>query len=329
MKVSIIIPVFNMADYLPRCMDSLLVQDLTDCEILLVDDGSTDGQSGPLCDRYAREYPSCVTAIHRENGGLGAARNTGLAAATGEYVLFVDSDDYVCPEMLETLAGYMEKRADVVIFRFLLEKDGVQTENNGEYGSCGGPLTLRETPRLLLAPPNACNKLWRRALFTENGIRFPEGIWYEDLAVAGKLLALAGCIFQIPEALYVYTQREGSITHSGDMARNLEIRDAAAELLDWFWERDLFSEFRRELEALTVRHVLMDASVRVLKMSTGSEGEAAQKQREVLDALLTFTEQQFPGWERNEYNRELSWKHRLVLALLGRRMYRLLKIIFR
>ena len=328
MKVSIIIPVFNMADYLPRCMDSLLVQDLTDCEILLVDDGSTDGRSGPLCDRYAREYPSCVTAIHRENGGLGAARNTGLAAATGEYVLFVDSDDYVCPEMLETLAGYMEKRADVVIFCFLLEKDGVQTAGSAEEDICGGPMTLRETPRLLLAPPNACNKLWRRALFTENGIRFPEGIWYEDLAVAGKLLALAGCIFRIPEALYIYTQREGSIIHSRDMVRNLEIRDAAAELLSWFRESGLFSQFRRELEALTVRHVLMDASVRVLKMRTASDGKAAQKQKEVLKRLLIFSNQQFPRWERNEYRRELSWKHRLVLDLIRREQIWMLKIIF-
>ena len=324
-----------MAEYLPRCMGSLLAQDLSECEILLIDDGSTDELSGPLCDRYAAEHPGVVRTLHRENGGLGAARNTGLDAANGEYVLFVDSDDHVCPQMLQTLDTYMTRQADVVIFRLLLEKDGARINNESEPEFLGGPFTLKELPRLLLLPPNACNKLWRRELFEAYRIRFPEGVWYEDIAVTGKLLALSERIFVIPDALYVYLQREGSIIHSRSITRNLEIRDTVSELLRWFREEELFSLYCEELEALTLRNVLLDASVRILKNreETGKQWRGlcflTAEQQTALEELYTFTELSFPEWRKNPYSKELTWKHRIALRLLAKKRYRILKIVFR
>ena len=103
MKISIVVPVYNVKDYLPKCIDSILVQDCSDCEIILVDDGSTDGESGAICDRYAQAHPDLIRAIHKPNGGLGDARNVGQAHATGEYILFLDSDDYIAEDTLEKL----------------------------------------------------------------------------------------------------------------------------------------------------------------------------------------------------------------------------------
>ena len=93
MIFSVVIPVYNVKDYLPKCIDSVLAQDFEDYEVLLVDDGSTDGESGAICDRYAAAHPERIRAIHKPNGGVGEARNVGIEAAQGEYLIFTDSED--------------------------------------------------------------------------------------------------------------------------------------------------------------------------------------------------------------------------------------------
>ena len=119
MLLSIIVPVYNVEKYLRKCVDSLLTQDLPpeEYEIILVDDGSTD-QSGTICDEYAADHP-IVKAMHQQNGGLSAARNSGVAVAQGRYVQFVDSDDYLEPNMLKTLVEKMETdQLDVLRFNY-------------------------------------------------------------------------------------------------------------------------------------------------------------------------------------------------------------------
>ena len=105
MTFSVVIPVYNVKEYLEKCIDSVLAQTSDDTEIILVDDGSTDGESDQICDRYAETNPDQIRVIHQENGGLGAARNTGFRAAEGEYVIFWDADDYFEPEALEAMYG--------------------------------------------------------------------------------------------------------------------------------------------------------------------------------------------------------------------------------
>ena len=99
MIFSVVIPVYNVKDYLPKCIDSVLAQDFEDYEVILIDDGSTDGESGAICDRYAAAHPERIRAIHKPNGGVGEARNVGIEAAQGEYLIFIDSDDYIAPNM--------------------------------------------------------------------------------------------------------------------------------------------------------------------------------------------------------------------------------------
>ena len=124
MRFSIVVPVYNVADYLGTCMSSILAQKLEDDEIILVDDGSTDGKSGALCDDYAAAHPDLVRVIHQQNGGLGAARNTGIEAARGEWLLFVDSDDRIAPNTLETLARQLpHTEAKMIVFDFCYETE--------------------------------------------------------------------------------------------------------------------------------------------------------------------------------------------------------------
>ena len=122
MIFSVVIPVYNVKDYLPKCIDSVLAQDFEDYEVILIDDGSTDGESGEICDRYAAAHPERIRAIHKPNGGVGEARNVGIEAAQGEYLIFIDSDDYIAPDMFRVLADAVARfGSDIIGFGAALE----------------------------------------------------------------------------------------------------------------------------------------------------------------------------------------------------------------
>ena len=318
MKRSIVVPVYNVAEYLPKCVDSLMAQELADCEILLVDDGSTDGKSGALCDGYAAAHPEVIRVLHKPNGGLGDARNAGLEAAAGEYVLFVDSDDYLAPDTVRTLRPFMEQGIDLTVFGYLVDSGGTITRPPEDRLPLGQVTDLAHFPELLLASPNAWNKLWRRALFLEHGIRYPERIWYEDLATTGKLLAVARTITATDAELYYYVVREGSITRNADTSRNLEIIDAVERLRTWF-SSETDGRFDTELEAVAVKHLLLTASVRVLRTDHRSP---------VLRELREYMERTFPRWADNPRVRQFPGRHRLLLALLQRKQYRMIRWLF-
>ena len=125
MIFSVVIPVYNVKDYLPKCIDSVLAQDFEDYEVILIDDGSTDGESGAICDRYAAAHPERIRAIHKPNGGVGEARNVGIEAAQGEYLIFIDSDDYIAPDMFRVLADAVARfGSDIIGFGAALEANG-------------------------------------------------------------------------------------------------------------------------------------------------------------------------------------------------------------
>lgn len=223
MKFSVVIPAYNVAEYLEKCVASVRAQTCADWEVLLVDDGSTDGVTSALCDALG-QGDDRIRVIHQENGGLGAARNTGLEAARGEYLVFLDSDDYLAPHMLETLRQRIgATHCDLYTFGFFVDKDGDTSERHLDDLPMGTPFTLAEYPRLLLASPNAWNRVYRRAFFLDSGVRYPGRVWFEDIRTTMKLFALAQSIEAVPEAFYYYVVRQGSITRNAKADRNQEI----------------------------------------------------------------------------------------------------------
>lgn len=321
MKYSIVVPVYNVSEYIRRCVDSLLGQqgDM-DYEIILVDDGSTDGKSGPICDHYAEEFPDRVHVIHKANGGLGDARNVGLEAAVGEYVLFVDSDDYLAFQTLARLDEAVEEfHCDVVSFCFVTVVDGKESLQQEPALPLNRVLTLKDNPELLQAAPNACNRLWRRALFLDSGIRYPSRVWYEDIRTTAKLFALADSVVAIPEGLYYYVLRQGSIMQSSGVDRNREIIDAFDDLLGWYRQKGLFAQYKEQLCALTVRHVLIFACVRVCRVDP---------KHPLLAQLRQYVFDQFPDWKGNPLLAALPRLHRLALGLSAQKRYRLLSALF-
>ena len=318
MIFSIVIPVYNVKDYLPKCIDSVLAQDFDDYEIVLVDDGSTDGESGAICDRYAAAHPERIRAIHKPNGGAGDARNAALPLAQGDYVLFLDSDDTFTPEAFSALSAALEEFVpDVCYFslRMTGDNDGVVFADDLPLRT---PLTLQETPSLLLNRPSACIAAWRRSLFTDTDIRFRARGWGEDLCMTRKMLTAAKSVIILPDVLYLYRQHEGSVTKRA-LDSNAEIMDAIDDVLTWYQAHGLFERYYNELSRLAVDHVLLAASVRVACIDPANE---------LLGQFLDYVNTQFPDWRDNPYLQQLPRRHRLLVSLLLKKRYGTVRALF-
>lgn len=319
MLFSLVVPVYNVCQYLPKCMDSLLTQNFEDYEIILVDDGSTDGKSGPMCDDYAARFPEKVRAIHQENGGLGAARNTGLEASKGEYLFFVDSDDYIARHALSYLAAQIQKtHGDMYIFSLRYVRGDSVFPCEPSRLPMGTPMTLETHPQLLLETPSACARIWRRSLFLTADIRFPARVWYEDLCTTPKYLYHAKSIIALPEPLYFYLLRDGSIMHNSNLRRNLEILNALDTIRVYFQQQGCLDACSEAMCCLAVDSALM-AAQRVLM---------ADPKADFLPDFLEYVKKNYPNYRENPLLSCLGRKKRIVLWLLERKQYRLLRGMF-
>lgn len=241
--ISVIVPIYNVEPYVRECIESLLAQTETDVEFLLIDDGSTDG-SGAIADEYAKD--ARIRVFHLQNGGLSAARNFGIEHSRGEWLMFVDGDDYVLPEFCSApLELALETGADLVAFRYCKDRDGKTepvTVPNWREGEADWSAAVETGPEL------AWNKLYRKSLF--EGIRYPAGKVYEDIATTHKLVHASGKTVFSDKCLYVYRKREGSISVSKTKERLYQGLEAARlrreDLKKWGFagNPDNFPEFR-------------------------------------------------------------------------------------
>lgn len=321
MRFSVIVPVYNVADYLPKCMESLLAQKCTDWELILVDDGSTDGKCPALCDEYGAAKPELIHVIHQENGGLGAARNTGIEAASGEYLLFVDSDDTIAPDTLSRLSEEIDRTgADMYTFSFrYVQESGEEGPAEPRNESLNGVVTsLKEHPELLIAPPMVCTRLCRAELFTKTGIRFPGRVWYEDLCTTPSLLLAAKTIVQLQDSFYGYLIRQGSIMRSSNLKRNLEILNALDMAHAPFASVEDSACYAPWLSLLAVDSVLA-AARRVLM---------EEPKAEYLPDFLDYVKRQYPDYRSNKLLPSLGRKKLILLKLLEGKHYRLAKSLF-
>lgn len=234
--VSVIVPVYNIASYVTRCVESIVCQTYENLEVILVDDGSTDS-SGSICDEWEK-HDGRIQVIHKENGGLSSARNAGIEKATGKYLLFVDGDDYVKPSTVEDmLLRARDTMSDIVISGFSwVREDGsvIKSESMNE-------LTFDETSFWREVYPRRSrregvgysyfvvtwNKLYNKKLFQH--IRFDEGKVHEDELILDKLLEQCETISTQEGSYYNYVQRPDSIMHS-ESAKSLG--DAMEALLE-------------------------------------------------------------------------------------------------
>jgi glycosyltransferase involved in cell wall biosynthesis len=215
MFFSIIIPVYNVEPYLQRCVDSALGQDYPDkFEIILVDDGSTD-KSGSICDDYAQK-DARIRVVHKENGGLSSARNAGVKIATGEYIVFLDSDDWIDDDALARLDGVLTKNAvDVCAFLYkVADASGVRLCERVKKCPKKIVLTMEDFLGASNLGPEAWIQVYRSEFLFRNDIRFPEGLFCEDVLFTTRISLCAADIVVLDYCGYNYFQREDSIMHT-------------------------------------------------------------------------------------------------------------------
>lgn len=270
MKLSIIVPVYNVEKFLNKCLDSLVGQTMEDYEIILVDDGSKDA-SGRICDDYAERYPELVRVMHIDNGGQGRARNFGIDTAKGEYLGFVDSDDWVETDMYPKLCQRADETgADVVVCDFMAEFD----DGRHEYMKA----CMQE--HWLSSAGSSCNKIFRKSRVGE--VRFPGGLWYEDFYFSAMLLLKSARTEFIEEPLYIYRRGQESTMHNNNAAKNLDM----LKIMDMLAEYMLPNGFRRDFEFFLINHVALDSINRLAAQSAPDRETVIARMRQYVGKYI-------------------------------------------
>ncbi len=297
-KVSVIVPVYNVEKYLAKCLDTLVNQTLEDIEIIVVNDGSPDGSQG-IIDSYAANYPNKIKAFVKENGGLSDARNFGMKKATGDFIGFVDSDDFVELTMFEKLySRAVDTDSDIVVcahYSITLDKKCNiknkifhKVENFYRFGK-----SIYESPEILAyAKSYAWNKLYKRDVIKD--YQFPVGQVYEDSAVVYNILSSANKVEFINQPLYFYvTGRDGAITSTVN-EKIFDVFKSCSSIIAHYKKIGKFEELLPEIESLCLMHIHARFS------TLAKKGNLKLKFRYVDDAF-SFIESNFPNWRNNKY----------------------------
>lgn len=237
-QISLIVPAYNIKDYLSACLDSCLAQDFKEnYEIIIVDDGSTDG-TAEICDTYAKKSEK-ITVVHQKNSGLSAARNIGIKKAKGNYVALIDGDDCIAKTFLSHLyQAIKDTDSEIAICDFTEFENTLPSTPKAKNPAVTSGQSA--TIRLLTGQENrdiiACNKLYQKSLF--KNIQYPIGKLHEDNLTTYKLFAAAVKVASINESLYFYRQRSGSITAEQDLLSRLQTKEHAAKEAIAYFKHD-------------------------------------------------------------------------------------------
>ena len=291
-KVSVIVPVYNVEKYLDKCLKSLVNQTLKDIEIIVVNDGTKDN-SQKIVDKYVKKYPKLVKSYIKENGGLSSARNYGLKYAKGEYIAFVDSDDYVENDMYEKLYNKaLEKDFDMVVCNLKYIYD---TKEVNAFSNINKDILTKEEIKksMLTIYPSAWNKLFNKRLF-ENKVLFKEKVWFEDVEFLYRLYPYINSIGKIDDYLYNYVQRDGAITSVFD-DRLYNYIDNFNGIIKFYKEKKLYKEYEKELEYCYVRYIYAT----FLKRAANFNDKKMYKK--AVDTAIRNVKKYFPNFRKNKY----------------------------
>lgn len=298
MKISVIIPVYNSSTYLRKCLDSVVNQTLKDIEIIVINDGSTD-DSKNIIEEYSCKYKNIIF-IDQENKGIGKTRNIGIKKATGEYITFVDSDDYIKENMLEEYYKYAKKHNfDLVIGSYIKKinnKEIIFENNKFKTGN------VKTTPQILyLIEYGPWAKLYKREMLINNNIYFDEKRKYEDMPFVSKALLKSKLIGQITEPYYYYIIHNNSETTTMDK-RVFDILDILKEIKDYY-KREYY--LRDELD-----YVIID------KITTYMLQQRVQKDNklriEFINAGYAFLNKNIKNWRGNKYYKKTNFLKRII-----------------
>ena len=312
-KISIIIPVYNIQAYIKQCLDSIVNQTIkNDLEVIIVNDGSTD-KSQEIIDEYVDKYPDLFKSFIKENGGQGLARNYGVGYATGEYIGFVDGDDYIKEDMYEILyREALEKELDVVVCDMLWVYENGETQSRATL-----PRFLKEFNNYtyILSNPGPVNKIYKREIWNKAKLEFPN-MWYEDLAIVPTIPKYTNKIGYVHQELYFYRQRQNSTMLKTEYNEKLlDIIKACNHL--YMTLKD--TEYVQELEYLCTFQLIYFASFRFLEFDKFDDIQKCVKE----------VEDKFPNWKKNKYYASKPFLFKLFCNLICSRQYFLVKLLIK
>ena len=284
-KVSVIVPIYNVEKYLEKCINSLLSQTLEDIQIILVNDGSKDN-SGNIAKEYEKNNKDRVIYVEKENGGLSDARNYGIKYATGDFIAFLDSDDYIEKNAYEEMYNKaIEENADYVECDFIWEfPNKIRVDKQYPYKN--------KKEMLSFVRVVAWNKLIKRQLITDNNLEFPKGLRYEDVEFTYKLIPFVNKFVYVDKPFIHYVQREGSIANVQN-ERTAEIFTVLDNVIEFYKKNNIYEKYRDELEYNYARYLLCSSLKRMCKI----------KDKTIREKLLTESwkrlNSNFPNWKEN------------------------------
>ncbi|MDD5859658.1 MAG: glycosyltransferase [Eubacteriales bacterium] len=311
-KVSIIVPVYNVERYLPKCLDTLTGQTLKEIQIIVVNDGATDG-SQEIIDRYAARDER-ILPLKKVNGGLSDARNFGLPYATGKYVGYVDSDDFVEMDMYEKLFRRAEETGSEIT-----ECDLFHNYDNGFDEEHAEPVT---DPRQLLMTGRSVvwNKIYRLDWLRETGVHFMKGLMYEDVGFYSCLMPHLHTISYVPEALIHYVQRGSSLNYNATL-KTLDILKILEGIRAYYKKNGYYESYEKELEFLTARIILCSSFLRMSRI--GDPKQRAFALGKSWKALNHW----YPDWKKNPYLKKQRTKNAAFMRAMNPVTYRICGVL--
>ena len=300
-KVSVIVPVYNVEKYVEKCLKSLVNQTMQEIEIIVVDDGSKDG-SKSIVDNYIKKYPDKIKYLYKENGGLSSARNFAIPYANGEYIAFLDSDDYVEPTMYEEMYKLAKKdNADMVECDFIWEYPNKQKYDYGVVYN--GKKEAIEKARVV-----AWNKLIKREIIENEKIEFPFGLRYEDVEFFYKLVPSLNKIAFLKKYFIHYVQRENSIANTQN-TKTKDIFKVLNNVIEFYKNKGYYDEYKEELEYTYLRLLLCSSLKRMCKIKDKQERKIA------LDDTWNNINTNFPNWRKNRILKKKTIKNMYIKSV--------------
>lgn len=315
-KVSVIVPFYNVEKYIEKCLDSLVNQTLEEIEIILVNDGSQDN-SEEKAKEFEKRYPNKIKYYKKANGGLGDARNFGIKYASGEYIAFLDSDDFVEPTMYEEMyKKAKQENADMVECDFWWEYPNKKKEDIGNAYS-------NQKEMLYKSRVVAWNKLIKREIYEKYPeARFSVGLRYEDVEGFYKILPYIKKVAFVRKCFIHYIQRQGSISNTQNQ-KNEEIFTVLENVINYYKKNNLYNDFKEELEYVYARYLLCSSFLRIVKIKDKNI------RKDLLNKTWENLNTNFPNWKNNKILNNTNSIKNLYIRSINKTRFKIYSLIFK
>ena len=305
-KVSVIVPVYNVEKYISKCLESLVNQTLKEIEIIAVNDGSPDN-SQKIIDKFQKKYSKKIKSFIKDNEGQGSARNLGLKYAKGEYISFVDSDDFIDKEMLEKMYNLAKKdNSDIVICDMKdYYSDGTFKEFNcTKYNS------------VYEVTPSSCNKIFRKSII--GNIKFLNKLWYEDFNFTTKMLLKSPKISVINKSYYCCNSHNNSTMNNNNSLKNLDMLEVMEDLIKYakinnYYDENLFT-------FLIFHHILITSINRVARQKN-------KDKKKVIKEFRSYCHKNIPNYKKYPFYRNIKKSRKVIASLNYHGFYYISKLI--